>query len=116
MSVEKLMGVIKQASVGAMEAGAPVAVRIGMVKTVSPLAVVVDQRFTLTAEFLIIPERLTKYEIDVKHAHSYSGGTTDQALPDKLLIRSGLQAGDKVILLRIQGGQQYVILDKVVGS
>lgn len=114
MSVEKLMGAIKQASLGAMEAGSPVAIRIGTVKSVSPLEVTVDQRFTLTTEFLIMPESLTKYEIDVEHAHGYSGGTTDQALPDKLLIRSGLMAGDKVILLRVQGGQQYVILDKVV--
>ncbi|MFC6553856.1 DUF2577 family protein [Cohnella cellulosilytica] len=51
MSIEKLMGAIKQASMGAVEAGAPVAVRIGIVKSVSPLAVTVDQRLTLTSEF-----------------------------------------------------------------
>ncbi|MFC6545552.1 DUF2577 family protein [Cohnella cellulosilytica] len=31
-------------------------------------------------------------------------------------MREDLQAGDKVVLLRAQGGQQYVLLDKVVDS
>jgi hypothetical protein len=30
-----------------------------------------------------------------------------------VVIRPGLEAGDKVILLRVQGGQQFLILDKV---
>jgi hypothetical protein len=29
------------------------------------------------------------------------------------MIRPGLETGDKVILLRVQGGQQFLILDKV---
>ncbi len=114
MSIEKLVGAIKQASMGAMEAGSPVAVQIGTVKTTSPLSVTVDQRFTLTADFLILPERLARFEIDLHHSHAYSEGTTGAALTDKIVIRAGLESGDKVILLRVQGGQQYVILDRVV--
>ncbi|WP_276358401.1 DUF2577 domain-containing protein [Cohnella caldifontis] len=100
MSVEKLMGAIKQASMGAVEAGAPVSVRIGTVKSVSPLSVTVDQRFTLTAEFLILTAATERLAVTVE-------GT-------EYPVRPGLQAGDKVVLLRVQGGQQYVILDKVV--
>lgn len=110
----RLLDVIKQAGTGAVGAGQPVAVLLGTVSKENPLEVTVDQRFTLTADFLILPESLTKYELDAKHTHSYSGGTTGQALPDKLLIRRGLEEGDKLILLRVQGGNQYLILDRAV--
>lgn len=109
-----MLGVIKQAAMAAYEAGGPVAIMFGSVTKTNPLEVNVDQRFTLDADFLIVPESLVKYEIDVKHTHSYSGGTTGEALPDKLLIRRGLEVGDKLIMLRMQGGQRYLILDKVV--
>lgn len=100
MSIEKLMGAIKQASMGAVEAGAPVAVRIGTVKSVSPLAVTVDQRLTLTSEFLLRTAATLPLKVTI--------GGTDYP------VREDLQVGDRVVLLRAQGGQQYVILDKVV--
>ncbi|MCD9026055.1 DUF2577 domain-containing protein [Cohnella silvisoli] len=109
-----LLDAIKKAGIGAIGAGQPVAILTGTVTKDNPLEVTVDQRFALTADFLIVPESLTKYEIDAKHTHSYGGGTTGQALPDKLLIRRGLETGDKLILLRVQGGNQYLILDRVV--
>ncbi len=72
----------------------------------------------LDRDFFIVPESLTKYEIDLKHTHTYINNSSESNLNtslDKLLIREGLkQGGDKVLLLRVQGGQQYVILDKVV--
>ncbi|BBH19835.1 phage protein [Paenibacillus baekrokdamisoli] len=109
-----LLGVIKKAGLGAVEAGQPITVQTGSVTKADPLEVTVDQRFTLTADFLIVPESLMEYKIDVKHAHSYSEGVTGDALKDKLLIRRGLGQGDKLILLRVQGGQQYLILDRVI--
>ncbi|MFC5703189.1 DUF2577 domain-containing protein [Cohnella faecalis] len=111
-----LLNIIKKAGMGAVEAGQPVAVIVGTVANENPLEVTVDQRFVLTADFLIVPESLTEYEIDAKHTHSAAGGTTGAALTEKLLIRRGLEAGDKLILLRVQGGQQYLILDRVVGT
>lgn len=123
MSVERLLGVMKQAGVGAVGASNPVAVMFGEVETTDPLAVRVDQRFTLPAEFLIVPESLTHYEVELRHTHQYTDAsdsgtstkTTDPALPEEpIVIRRGLELGDKVLLLRVQGGQRYVILDRVV--
>lgn len=111
-----LLNTIKRAGLGAVESANPVAIMMGKIKSVNPLEVAVDQRLTLSEDFLIVPESLIKYEIDVKHSHSYSNGTTGEALPQKLLIRRGLEAGDIVLLLRYQGGQQFVILDRVVSA
>lgn len=131
-----LLSVIKQAGVEAMEARDPVNVLYGEVTSISPLEVNVDQRFTLTADFLVITERVTRYEvqkvIDFQHTHQYVDEwenineemvsdvkTTDSAggtITLDIVIREGLELGDKVLLLRVQGGQKYVILDKVVST
>lgn len=111
-----MLNAIKQAAQDAIEASNPVTVMIGTVTKINPLEVNVDQRFTLDADFLIVPESLTRLEIDLRHAHTAPGGTTDDALTEPVVIRQGLQAGDRVVLLRIQGGQKYLILDKVVSG
>lgn len=117
-----MLDTIKKAAKDAIEASNPVNLVFGEVRSINPLMVNVDQRFNLTADFLIVPESLTKYELNLTHAHQYedstgSGSTqktTDNALTEPIVIRSGLQVGDKLILLRMQGGQKYLILDKVV--
>lgn len=120
-----LLSTVKKAAMDAMAAGNPAAVMFGEVTNTDPLEVNVDQRFTLPADFLLVPESLIHYEIDLHHSHEYtddsgSGTSTKQtkpALPEKpIVIRRGLEAGDKLLLLRVQGGQQYVILDRVVSA
>ena len=76
---------IKKLSLDAFGSTNPVAVIIGTVSKVGPLEVSIEQRMTLPRDFFIIPA----------------------SLPPLVL-------GDRLILLRAQGGQDYVILDKVV--
>lgn len=111
-----LLNLIKRAAAEAVDASNPVQVLYGEVIAADPLAVQVDQRFILTTEFLVVPEGLAPYTVDLRHSHGYDGSTTGSALADPVVIRRGLEAGDKVILLRTQGGQQYVILDRVVSA
>ena len=79
-----ILKIIKQAGVGAVEASNPVAVLFATVTQTNPLTVNVDQRFDLPEDFLVRTERM-----------------------------ASLQVGDGVVLLRVQGGQEYVILDKL---
>lgn len=110
-----MLELIKKAGVGAVEAGNPVQLVQGEVVSTQPLSVKIDQRFTLPADFLIVPESMTALEVELRHSHSLpGGGTTGEALESPLVIRRGLEAGDRVILLRMQGGQRYLILDRVV--
>ena len=80
-----LVDKMKQIGADAVGASNPVAVLFGTVTKESPLEVNVEQRMTLPRDFFVIP---------------YS-------LPPLII-------GDRLILLRVQGGQDYVILDKVV--
>lgn len=97
-----LLTTIKQAAVAAVNASNPLTVMFAAITKINPLEVLVDQRFALDADFLVIPESLTEQSITVDGI--------------KYVIRKGLQLGDKVILLRLAGGQQYVVLDRVVNA
>lgn len=112
-----MLEIIKKVAKDAVDAGKPVAVQIGTVVAINPLAISLDSRLTLPEVFLIIPESLTRYEIDLSHVHKLNGSPdTERSLTDKIVIREGLAVGDAVLMLRIQGGQKYVVLDKAVKS
>lgn len=96
----KLLNLIKHASLGALEAGNPLAIQFARVTHSNPLEVNVDQRFTLEEDFLIVPDSLMEHKLII--------GSVEYTL------KRGLEVGDKVILLRVQGGQQFIILDRVV--
>lgn len=84
-----MLDIIRKASLGAVSNTNPMAALYGTVLSISPLEISVEQRFSLPASALVIPETIVKL---------------------------GLQPGDRVLLLRIQGGQSYVVLDRVVDS
>lgn len=93
MHEERLLEIIKKAAVEAVEAAKPVSVVFGRVTAASPLTVRVDQKLTLSGDMLAVCAGI-------------------EPLPGH--VREGLKAGDRVLLLRMQGGQKYVVLDKVV--
>ena len=84
---ESAVGLVKRAAVEAGQAQKPLELRFGSVSGVSPLSVKVEEKLTLTSEFLIVPQRL-----------------------------SDLETGDAVALLRMQGGGRYLVLDRLGGS
>lgn len=120
-----LLEVMKLASQQANEAGQPTDLRIGTVTSIKPLKVQVSTQFTLPASLLIVPQHLTKYTVDVTvdwDTQSKSGGSGESAFSShsheingtkKMTIDNSLKVGDKVALLRKQGGQSYLILDRI---
>ena len=80
-----LLELIKCAGREAVYAENPIAVMFGTVKQLNPLAIEIDPRLILPADFFVLTE-------------SVSGK---------------LQTGDFVLILRMHGGQSYVIVDKV---
>lgn len=121
--MSSLLSLIKQAAMDAVLASNPLSIVFGEIASIDPFEVIVDQRYTLTADFLIVPESLTKLELKLEHTHKYTystdtGSTTKKTqkadYAEPIIIRKGLEIGDKVILLRLAGGQQYLILDRMV--
>jgi hypothetical protein len=107
---------------------------LGEVTSISPLEINVEQKMTLTAAQLVLARNVTEHKIEMTidhwtenetaHVHpvqdTYTGGSSSEPTSHlhaytgtKIFrVHLGLQGGGKVILLRIQGGQQFVILDR----
>lgn len=111
----------------------------GTVTSTSPLEIQIDQKLTLTQDYLILTKAVLDHEVDIevnhfteqsalvgygpwdtKHSHPNAG--TGEINPNhrhqylgrkKIKIFNGLQVGEKVILIRLQGGQRYVVLDRI---
>ena len=99
---------IKQIAVDAVNAAGPAGFYEATVISAEPLKVQVDQKLILEKNQLILSRNVTTHEITVDVDWTTEKGTR------KLTIQNGLKHGDKVILARVQGGQKYIILDKVV--
>ncbi|GAC41910.1 DUF2577 family protein [Paenibacillus popilliae] len=74
---------IKKIAQSANDEAVPMKIMFGSVKNTSPLEVLVDNRFVVDDDMLIVP-----------------GGVT-------------LQVGDRAILLRDAGGQQFLVMGRL---
>ncbi len=98
-----LVKAIKKAGTEAVNASGPVIIVFGKVISASPLKVLVDQKMTLGTAQLVLTGNVTDYEMSV----------TVEEKTQKLTIHNSLSKGEEVILLRQQGGQKYIIVDRV---
>lgn len=121
--------VIKQAALDAVNAQKPVQVCYGTVTEESPLEITVDQKTILEAEDLIICRNVTDYECDVEfslkteklqHSHTgVHGPTSVQTLQyevknkKKMKVYNALKKDDVVFLIREQGGQRFIVIDRI---
>lgn len=124
-----------------MAAGSPAGVYFGTVTSANPLEIQIEQKLTLTREFLVLTRNVTDYEMETtvswrtdrdaelntSHAHGLPSGQTDTAGFDsthshgltgrkKTFIHNALREGEQVVLLQMQGGQRYIVLDRAGGS
>ncbi|HBH93541.1 MAG TPA: hypothetical protein DDX70_10125 [Bacteroides sp.] len=105
-----LLGVIKRSALEAMEASQPVRIYYGSVIGTEPLRILVDQRLTLGAAQVVLTRNVTDYEVRV--TKDDEDGTTDT---DTVIVHNALKIGENVILCRQQGGQKFVVLERMVG-
>lgn len=80
-----MVQVIKKAALDALEESKPTEFQTGRIVQTAPLEISVDQRLKLDEDFLILGESMRE---------------------------KGLQAGDRVLILRVQHGQKYWIIDR----
>jgi hypothetical protein len=95
-----MLDIIKKASLGAVSNTNPVAFSYGTVTAAEPLQIQVDQRFILSGSALVLPESVMESRIQLDGK--------------EILLRRGLESGDRVLLIRMQGGQSYIVLDRLV--
>ncbi len=126
-----LIDIIKRTALDAVENGKPSDLKYGTVISDAPVIVRVTNQFILPPSMLIVPRYLTDYEIEVTVKPDYdwetkdeSGGSSydsfashkhDIAFEKKVIkVHAALKVGDRVVMVRQAGGQQFFILDKLV--
>lgn len=111
-----LIGCMKRAALEAVEVSKPVAIMFGTVTSTEPLKILVEQKMILEAKQLVLTRNVTEHNVemtvehwteeDKEHTHKYKGRKLFK-------VHNNLLDGDKVILLRIQGGQKFVVWDRL---
>lgn len=121
-----LSNAIKSLAVGAVAAGRPVNVMFGTVTNISPLTVVTEQKLFLDEGFLVLTEAVKDHEHEITvldwQTEAVSGGSGDASYAShshpirgrkRIIIHNALKVGEKVVLLAMEGGQRFVVLDRV---
>ena len=101
-----LVRIIKRMVKETVENEKPTRVMYGKVISTNPLKVNIEQRMVLDKNFLVLSDQLTRKSTRIRIP-----STNDQV---DVVFDNSLKVNDKVILLREQGGQKFIILDKVV--
>ncbi len=133
-NAKNIVQLVKQAAVEAVEAGKPVNLLFGTVISDKPLKIQVDQQSIYTEAMLVLTRNVTDYELDItvsaqsviiSHGHpvvdTYTGGGTATEIQHnhpiqgrkKIKIHNALLVGDQVLLMRIQQGKRFVVVDRV---
>lgn len=103
--MSRLDAAIKKVAIEAVLASKPVTLVIGKVTSINPLQITVEQRMPLDEDFLILTNNVKDHYVDIKASQ------TDEK--KKRLMYYGLKQGEGVLLLKMQGGQKYIVLDRI---
>lgn len=127
-----LVELIKRASIDAVSESKPTSIVFGKVISISPLKINVEQKLNLTKAQLILSRNVTDYKTklsfdnpDLKQEFTtWNMPESTESSPSKIAFKkqlkhditiyNSLKIGEEVILLQVQGGQKYIVLDRVV--
>lgn len=128
-----LLRAFQDISRNTQEAGQPADYVFGTVVSEDPLKIQVEQKMVLSRAQLALCRSVTDYEAEVAidAAHGWrtedaAGGSGDSSYEahghaitaerKKLRVLNALRKGEKVVMVKKKGGQQYLVLDRVVGA
>lgn len=133
-SLPNIIEIVKKAAIEAVEATNPCALLYGVVVGTNPIKINIEQKLTLEIDHLILTNSVKDFKIEVELNHLTEEDNfldTNHTHPNviaaafdsthkhtiegkkKLIVHLGLKQGEKVLLLRVQGGQKYIVIDRV---
>lgn len=98
---------------------------LGVVETVAPLSIRIDQKDILTEDFLILTDLVRDFSVDITVSHTTEnraggGGYAEFASHNhdykgrkKIIVHNGLSVGESVILIQQAGGQEFIVLSRL---
>lgn len=125
----ELLTAIKKAAIDAAESTKPVNVFFGKVVSTNPLQINVEQKMILGNAQLVLSRNVTDFKMSISAGniknYYYTGdkesGSTATVNPSHLhavgkiqvTVHNALAVGEEVILIRQQGGQKYIVIDRL---
>mgnify|MGYP003291447016 FL=1 len=134
MSNVALLNTLKAIAQQVNEDGKPSGIVFGTVISTEPLQIQLNQSLILDEDFLVLTHNVLDHYVDITvshytvndafldttHAHPHAGTNSFDSHHKhayqgrkKIMLHYGLRNGEKVMLIRDQGGQKYVVLDRV---
>ena len=125
MSVDKLFNALQTLSRQTNEAHEPSDYVLGVVVSVSPLTIKLEQGDELSGDFLVLTDLVRDYSVDIEVSHTTEdrgggGGYAEFASHNhdykgrkKITVYNALKVGESVIMLKQAGGQQFVVLSRL---
>ncbi|MCH5205647.1 MAG: DUF2577 domain-containing protein [Oscillospiraceae bacterium] len=124
-----ILKLIKSAALDAMAASKPVELCFGKVLSEKPLKILVEQKLTLGEQQLTLTRNVTDYKTKISGGniqnYFYAGTapdiTAEPVSPQhvhavgtiEITVHNALKKDETVVLLRQQGGQKYLVVDRV---
>ncbi len=75
-----------------------------------PLKIVLEQKLELTESFLVLSQNVIKHTINYSMRRKDSDENWVQY---EMIVEKQLKKGERVILIKMTGGQRYVVIDRV---
>lgn len=122
---EQFLKMIKQVALDAVFNSTPCDFCIGVVISESPLSIQLDQKLTLTEDFLFLTRNVMDYtitmEVDHKTESEWGGScgehckehSHDYVGEKEFVVKNHLTEGEKVVLANMAGGQKFIVLDRL---
>lgn len=101
---------IKRIALNAVDTTKPVNIVYGKVVSTNPLKIKIEQKITVSSKQLIIPSKfkVEKKEVNIKFTYEEQ----EIQATGEFTIDNSFKNNDTVIMLRLQGGQKYLVIDK----
>lgn len=131
LDMDEFVEMIKQASDEANDSKKPFSLLFGTVTSPEPnLEIFINQKLTLDEQQIVLTNNVRDYTIYMSTAEDHFteheesiNGTADPTQflshrhtykgKKKWTVHLALKVGEKVILMRCDGGQKYIVLDRV---
>ena len=130
----EIVELMKEISTAAVEERAPVQILTGRVTGVSPLVITVEPKLRLGEESLILTKNVMDYRTEISFDNGQTRQKATSASIDKdeegnpyylrfkdkirhdVTVYNALKIDETVLLIRMQGGQKFIVLERLVGA
>ena len=110
-----MLELLKEIALEAVDRGSMADFCTGTVVAVAPLSIQTENGPLLPERFLLLSRNVTEHE-ELGQIRTWTEAEGDRWSFYRMIRGTALQDGEKVLMAKAAGGQQYIVLDRVKGG